>query len=142
LVNKGQPLIELDNILTHADLNAVRQQLNAIDLQIKREQEFYLLVSALRPKIISSIMSMDSDFLKPEIDDEIVEQRYRAHVSKLRTLLGELRRSQSEQVVNDASIKKLESVIPISRKHSKALETLFDKGLASEADYLEKKKDT
>lgn len=142
MVNKGQPLIELDNILTHADLNAVRQQLNAIDLQIKREQEFYLLVSALRPKIISSIMSMDSDFLKPEIDDEIVEQRYRAHVSKLRTLLGELRRSQSEQVVNDASIKKLESVIPISRKHSKALETLFDKGLASEADYLEKKKDT
>lgn len=139
LVEKGQPLLELDNILTHADLNAVRQQLKANDLLLKQEQEFYLLGSNLRPKVINAIALTDSDFIEPVIDDVIVAQRYRAHISKLKTLLGELRRSQSEQIVNDASIKKLESVIPISRKRSEAFNTLLDKGLASEAEYLERK---
>lgn len=61
-------------------------------------------------------------------------QQYQAQLGSLRSALT---KAQSEKIANLETIKKLEQTLPMVTKRATALHSLYQKNMASEAEYLE-----
>jgi hemolysin D len=61
-------------------------------------------------------------------------QQYQAQLSSLHS---GLKKVQSEKIGNQETIKKLQQTLPMITKRAQALESLYKKNMASEAEYLE-----
>ncbi|MEN0036678.1 MAG: HlyD family type I secretion periplasmic adaptor subunit [Cellvibrio sp.] len=154
-VNKGDPLIELDRTITAADQSRMQQELHNASLNLagaEALQSFLTNGTNVKTKADvqqKSLPTMATDIqlkvhaaIKPTETEILLHQQktweqWQQYLAQLSSLHSGLKKVQSEKVANQETIKKLEQTLPMITKRADALESLYAKNMASEAEYLE-----
>jgi hemolysin D len=154
-VNQGDALIELDRTITAADQSRMQQELHNASLNLAGAEALQaFLVSTSNPKItgdkkLSLQPSVATDIqlkvhtaIKPTETEILLHQQktweqWQQYQAQLSSLHSGLQKVQSEKIGNQETIKKLQQTLPMITKRAQALESLYAKNMASEAEYLE-----
>ena len=142
-VKQGQPVIELDTTLTHADKKRLELELHSARQRMAVNHAMLaLLESAAQPARISEAASFtldlpaDTSAQDITLHKNLLKQQWLQYQSQLSVLQNSLVRNQAEQAAAQAVIAKLEQTLPIAEKRAATQKTLHNKGFASENDYL------
>lgn len=154
-VNQGDALIELDRTITAADQARMQQELHNASLNLAGAEALQAFLAnsdnmktnsdakkILQPrtateielKVHASIKSTETEILLHQQKTWEQWQQYQAQLSSLHSGLQKV---QSEKIRNQETIKKLQQTLPMITKRAQALESLYAKNMASEAEYLE-----
>lgn len=164
-VKEGDPLIELDRTITAADQARMQQELHNASLNLAGSEALQALIADQqntaeknsqqpnnqqhqrinqhkKPVAASELALVIDEKLTLSASEILLHQRktweqwqqYQAQLSSLRSALS---KAQSEKIANLETIKKLEQTLPIITKRATALRSLYQKNMASEAEYLE-----
>jgi hemolysin D len=150
-VNQGDALIELDRTITAADQSRMQQELHNASLNLagaEALQQFLVNHSDLtdkknrQPNTASEIqLSVHADIKPTETEILLHQQKtweqWQQYQAQLSSLHSGLKKVQSEKIGNQETIKKLQQTLPMITKRAQALESLYVKNMASEAEYLE-----
>ncbi|MGV8835107.1 HlyD family type I secretion periplasmic adaptor subunit [Cellvibrio sp.] len=150
-VNQGDALIELDRTITAADQARMQQELHNASLNLagaEALQQFLVnqsdsnekkniqpnMATEVELKVHASIEPTETEILLHQQKTWEQWQQYQAQLSSLHS---GLKKVQSEKIGNQETIKKLQQTLPMITKRAQALESLYAKNMASEAEYLE-----
>jgi hemolysin D len=162
-VNQGDALIELDRTITAADQARMQQELHNASLNLagaEALQSFLVSTSglttdpntnkntnvnnrlAMPPSMSTEIELKVHAAIKPTETEILLHQQktweqWQQYQAQLSSLHSGLKKVQSEKVGNQETIKKLQQTLPMITKRAQALESLYAKNMASEAEYLE-----
>ncbi|MFC3116256.1 HlyD family type I secretion periplasmic adaptor subunit [Cellvibrio fontiphilus] len=150
-VNQGDALIELDRTITAADQSRMQQELHNASLNLagaEALQQFLVNYSDLtdkknrQPNTASEIQLNVHANIKPTETEILLHQQktweqWQQYQAQLSSLHSGLKKVQSEKIGNQETIKKLQQTLPMITKRAQALESLYAKNMASEAEYLE-----
>ncbi len=138
-VQKGEPLIELDNTLTFADQTRTEAEIKMTERNLAVSNALLDLLSlpAKQQKVVQFDQLMldqsDPDYL---LHKKILWQQWQQYWSQKQVLENSLVRTEAEQSAIKAEIQKLQQTLPIITRRSKKVKALFDKNYASEDEYL------
>lgn len=164
-VNQGDALIELDRTITAADQARMQQELHNASLNLAGAEALQqVLVNPsgsetgattnahkntnknIKPTILPS-MATEIELkvhaaIKPSKTEILLHQQktweqWQQYQAQLSSLHSGLKKVQSEKIGNQETIKKLQQTLPMITKRAQALESLYAKNMASEAEYLE-----
>lgn len=157
-VNQGDALIELDRTITAADQARMQQELHNASLNLagaEALQQFLVNAASsqdttqnptqnshptintatdIQLNVHAAIKPTETEILLHQQKTWEQWQQYQAHLSSLHSGLQKV---QSEKIGNQETIKKLQQTLPMITKRAQALESLYAKNMASEAEYLE-----
>ncbi|MCW8883870.1 MAG: HlyD family type I secretion periplasmic adaptor subunit [Motiliproteus sp.] len=139
-VNKGDPLIALDNTLHQADIQRLDTELQQRQLESLRMAAFERWLAAnkqgTKPPIldISSANHSQSNIQRQQY---LLIQQTAEIRARLQSLDNEVKRQQAEQRMTDAEIAKKQRVIPVLKQRVDALDKLQQKQYGSRLQYLE-----
>ena len=166
-VNQGDALIELDRTITAADQSRMQQELHNASLNLagaEALQDFLVSTSGsataastntnihkstnknikntVQPNMATEIELNVHAAIKPTETEILLHQQktweqWQQYQAQLSSLHSGLKKVQSEKMGNQETIKKLEQTLPMITKRAQALESLYAKNMASEAEYLE-----
>jgi hemolysin D len=160
-VNQGDALIELDRTITAADQSRMQQELHNASLNLAGAEALQqFLVNAAnaassqdttqnpkqnsQPNIntATDIQLNVHAAIKPTETEILLHQQktweqWQQYQAQLSSLHSGLQKVQSEKIGNQETIKKLQQTLPMITKRAQALESLYAKNMASEAEYLE-----
>jgi hemolysin D len=154
-VNQGDALIELDRTITAADQARMQQELHNASLNLagaEALQSFLVNTSGiktntdskqtLQPSAATEIELKVHADIKPTETEILLHQQktweqWQQYQAQLSSLHSGLKKVQSEKIGNQETIKKLQQTLPMITKRAQALESLYAKNMASEAEYLE-----
>lgn len=154
-VNQGDALIELDRTITAADQARMQQELHNASLNLAGAEALQaFLVSTenqetnadtklnLQPRMATEIELKVHAAIKPTETEILLHQQktweqWQQYQAQLSSLHSGLKKVQSEKIGNQETIKKLQQTLPMIAKRAQALESLYAKNMASEAEYLE-----
>lgn len=154
-VNQGDALIELDRTITAADQARMQQELHNASLNLAGAEALQaFLVSTsnpeanadtklnLQPNMATEIELKVHAAIKPSETEILLHQQktweqWQQYQAQLSSLNSGLQKVQSEKIGNQETIKKLQQTLPMITKRAQALESLYTKNMASEAEYLE-----
>lgn len=150
-VKEGQELIELDTTLTFADQNRLQKELQSLKLNVGVNRalvngfDYYLNSDSL------DLLELDADGLidfpvsttdlEMKFYRDFFDEQWQQYRSQHHSLLSALKKTQYERAAVDASIKKYEQTVPITRKLSETLKGLKEKKFVSEVDFLQAERD-
>ncbi|WP_331347118.1 HlyD family type I secretion periplasmic adaptor subunit [Cellvibrio sp. UBA7661] len=144
-VNQGDALIELDRTITAADQSRMQQELHNASLNLAGAEALQQFLTDKSPSNIKSPagiqLNVPADIKPTEIElllhQQKTWQQWQQYQAQLSSLHSGLKKVQSEKVANQETIKKLQQTLPMVSKRAQALESLYAKNMASEAEYLE-----
>lgn len=150
-VNQGDALIELDRTITAADQARMQQELHNASLnlagaealqQFLANQSDSLDKKNPQPSTATDIQLKVHAAIKPTETEILLHQQktweqWQQYQAQLSSLHSSLKKVQSEKIGNQETIKKLQQTLPMITKRAQALESLYAKNMASEAEYLE-----
>ncbi|MDR7090207.1 HlyD family type I secretion periplasmic adaptor subunit [Cellvibrio fibrivorans] len=164
-VNQGDALIELDRTITAADQARMQQELHNASLNLagaEALQSFLVSTSGsttdastnthqntnknikptTQPSMATEIELKVRAAIKPSETEILLHQQktweqWQQYQAQLSSLHSGLKKVQSEKIGNQETIKKLQQTLPMITKRARALESLYAKNMASEAEYLE-----
>jgi hemolysin D len=150
-VNQGDALIELDRTITAADQARMQQELHNASLNLagaEALQQFLVNQSDSldekkpQPNAATDIQLKVHAAIKPTETEILLHQQktweqWQQYQAQLSSLHSGLKKVQSEKIGNQETIKKLQQTLPMITKRAQALESLYAKNMASEAEYLE-----
>lgn len=150
-VNQGDALIELDRTITAADQARMQQELHNASLnlagaealqQFLANQSDSLDKKNPQPNTATDIQLKVHAAIKPSEAEILLHQQktweqWQQYQAQLSSLHSGLKKVQSEKIGNQETIKKLQQTLPMITKRAQALESLYAKNMASEAEYLE-----
>jgi hemolysin D len=150
-VNQGDALIELDRTITAADQARMQQELHNASLNLagaEALQQFLVNQSDSldkknpQPNTATDIQLKVHAAIKPTETEILLHQQktweqWQQYQAQLSSLHSGLKKVQSEKIGNQETIKKLQQTLPMITKRAQALESLYAKNMASEAEYLE-----
>jgi hemolysin D len=164
-VNQGDALIALDRTITAADQARMQQELHNASLNLagaEALQAFLVNTSdsqaskqtstdkitnkhinnKTQPSMATEIVLNVHAAIKPSETEILLHQQktweqWQQYQAQLSSLHSGLKKVQSEKIGNQETIKKLQQTLPMITKRAQALESLYAKNMASEAEYLE-----
>jgi hemolysin D len=154
-VNQGDALIELDRTITAADQSRMQQELHNASLNLAGAEALQsFLVNASDAAIDANTKSTTQPSMATEIELNVhasinpteteillhqqkTWEQWQQYQAQLSSLHSGLKKVQSEKIGNQETIKKLQQTLPMITKRAQALESLYAKNMASEAEYLE-----
>ncbi|HEY0894902.1 MAG TPA: HlyD family type I secretion periplasmic adaptor subunit [Cellvibrio sp.] len=144
-VNQGDALIELDRTITAADQSRMQQELHNVSLNLAGEEALQRFLTSESPPVIQSSgrihLKMPEGVTPTETElllhQQKTWQQWQQYQAQLSSLHSGLKKVQSEKVANQEIIKKLQQTLPMISKRAQALESLYAKNMASEAEYLD-----
>lgn len=144
-VNQGEALIELDRTITAADQARMQQELHNASLNLAGTEALQRFLSNSTQLAINSAADIQLNVhadIKPADAEILLHQQktweqWQQYQAQLSSLHSGLQKVQSEKIVNQETIKKLQQTLPMITKRAQALESLYAKNMASEAEYLE-----
>lgn len=148
-VEVGQPLVELDQEQTAADLSRLEQENLQNRLNYHRLNYFKHFLEGIERDVIKGVIlaleaAKDTDWQWPEADvyqhqqqSLLLLQQQKNIQSGLLRLRKQLANKQAEQQVNEALINKLKGTLPLVTQRVEALRKLMHKQMAARAQYLE-----
>lgn len=144
-VNQGDALIELDRTITAADQSRMQQELHNASLNLAGAEALQQFLTAISPSSIRSAAGITLKIpvdIKPSETELLLHQQkiweqWQQYQAQLSSLHSGLKKVQSEKIGNQETIKKLQQTLPMITKRAQALESLYTKNMASEAEYLE-----
>jgi len=128
-VQAGQPLVELDTTLTHAESERFRAELYANQANLLVNE--YLLVYLASE---TQIEPQNSNTLTPTYL-RLLDEKWQSYTSQRDVLAREYGAAVAETEVSFELIKKLEQTLPIATKRADNFETLRGQQFVSENDY-------
>ena len=141
-VLQGQPLIELDSTLTHADEQRLRNELyslrmnqavnNGLMALLQQPEQGVLGFSELTLPAVDSATQKDRQLHK-----QLLWQQWQQFFTQYQTLQSTLAKNKAEQSVTQEVIVKLQKTLPIINKRTQKMHQLHQKHFASETEYLE-----
>lgn len=156
-VKEGDPLIELDRTITSADQARMQQELHNASLNLASSEALQALITDQQHADKKSLdkkgqgnKPVSASELKLVIDKKLnlsaseillhqqkTWEQWQQYLAQLSSLHSALTKAQSEKVANQETIKKLEQTLPMISKRADGLRSLYQKNMASEAEYLE-----
>lgn len=154
-VNQGDALIELDRTITAADQARMQQELHNASLNLAGAEALQAFLAnsdnmktnsdakkILQPRTATEIELKVHASIKPTETEILLHQQktwelWQQYQAQLSSLHSGLQKVQSEKIRNQETIKKLQQTLPMITKRAQALESLYAKNMASEAEYLE-----
>lgn len=143
-VAAGQPLIELDSVLTLADEKRFSSELQRAQLRLAVNQVLVALLEmplALQSEVTFSSLQMPAIESAAEQDlalhRRIVWQKWQEYQAQFQSLKSSLDRNSAERAATQENINKLEKTVPIISRRAATLKDLYSKNFASELDYLQ-----
>lgn len=164
-VNQGDALIELDRTTTAADQARMQQELHNASLNLAGAEALQMFLAntsgsetgasintnkntdenikpTIQPSMATEIELKVHAAIKPTETEILLHQQktweqWQQYQAQLSSLHSRLKKVQSEKIGNQETIKKLQQTLPMITKRAQALETLYAKNMASEAEYLE-----
>lgn len=154
-VHQGDALIELDRTITAADQSRMQQELHNASLNLAGAEALQsFLVNASDAAIDANSKSTTQPSMATEIELSVhasinpteteillhqqkTWEQWQQYQAQLSSLHSGLKKVQSEKIGNQETIKKLQQTLPMITKRAQALESLYAKNMASEAEYLE-----
>lgn len=142
-VSQGQPLIELDTTLTHADKTRLASDLQKANLRL-----------SVSRAVLNMLQRQDGTFESGAVDESLLvlprdtsaedaalyasmlHQQWLEYRSQLQSLRAGLAKNQAEQAASQETIAKLAQTLPITEQRAARLKSLHAKEYASENDYL------
>ncbi len=154
LVEKGQPLIELDQTLTGADVERLKQEHRFLTLNLLREQSLGKLlwmedqeqiladrdVERFAAAYVEKLAAQYQEPIKSEdltMQSAMAKQKWAEYNAKKSVFESQVQNRYSELAAIEANIKKYQSTIPLITKRVQAMQTLSKDGLIAEARLLE-----
>lgn len=155
-VKAGDPLIELDRTITSAEQARMQQELHNASLNLASSEALQALITDQhtdkksrdkknrhnKPVSASELTLVIDKQLNLSASEVLLHQQktweqWQQYLAQLSSLRSALTKAQSEKVANQETIKKLEQTLPMITKRADALRSLYQKNMASEAEYLE-----
>lgn len=150
-VNQGDALIELDRTITAADQARMQQELHNASLNLASAEALQQFLANQsdsldkknpQPNTATDIQLKVHAAIKPSETEILLHQQktweqWQQYQAQLSSLHSGLQKVQSEKIGNQETIKKLQQTLPMITKRAQALESLYAKNMASEAEYLE-----
>lgn len=138
-VEKGDPLIELDQTLTAADQERATRELEYVGRNIIRQRAFLKLLeypeqNLTLQKVMRTLPRHEDDTTGQQ---DLLWQQWRSYLARRETLQAQLAEKQAEKKASHEIIKQLEATVPLVTRRAQTLKTLADKNLAPEMQYLE-----
>ncbi|MET4797455.1 HlyD family type I secretion periplasmic adaptor subunit [Bradyrhizobium sp. LB11.1] len=132
MVKAGDVLIELDPTITAAEVDHVKSDLVATQLDIAR------LRAALGPGDPIAAFSPPVGASQQEIDlhRQFLASQMAEHTTRLSELDGQLRQKKAESETIAATISKLDATIPLLEERVNVRKYLYDKAIGSKITYL------
>ena len=131
LVQKGEPLIAMDNTDSLADINTVRKDLAAIMLTIRR------LEAELQGNAALLSAEPDTDEQNLSLHRELLEKSLLTQEERLETLEREIDRCMAERSSLQTNLARLTESLPLSEELFRKKSALAEKKLISKADLLQ-----
>ena len=147
-VKEGDPLIELDRTITSAEQARMQQELHNASLNLASSEALQTFIAneqtakVKKPSSASDVVLAIDDALKPAASELLLHQQktweqWQQYQAQLSSLHSALSKARSEKSGNLETIKKLQQTLPMITKRAQALHSLYQKNMASEAEYLE-----
>lgn len=155
-VKAGDPLIELDRTITSAEQARMQQELHNASLNLASSEALQALITDQhtdkkshdkknrhnKPVSASELTLVIDKQLNLSASEVLLHQQktweqWQQYLAQISSLHSALTKAQSEKVANQETIKKLEQTLPMITKRADALRSLYQKNMASEAEYLE-----
>jgi hemolysin D len=149
-VTAGQPLIELDSTLTHADKSSLTGELRRAKLRLSVDQS---LIESLKDnqeeagstgkepliKFTAELFLNQGD--EPTSADELVyrqllQQQWEQYNSQRKVLESTLIKTKAEQAATQESVIKLQKTLPIVNRRAEKMQQLLAQNFASEDEFL------
>lgn len=140
LVEAGQPLVELDKSITHADLKRLSQDLNYSKHNLYRALN---IRKKLKPTNTVSLQNKQFGLLADLTEEQIeyqnawVEGKWREYRIQYSRLEQRLNTQLAELSVNDSDITRYEAVLTILSKRTASMKNLTANNFVSEEQYFE-----
>lgn len=139
LVEKGQPLIVLDQTLTFADQERLIKELNFVESEINRQKALSRLLKSPQQNFNYDKLSIKARELNITESQQLalLWQEWQSFQSKRDSLRAEIQERVSECQASKERITLLDATIPLVAKRAEAIKSLLKKDLAAEAIWLE-----
>ncbi|MDX1692814.1 MAG: HlyD family type I secretion periplasmic adaptor subunit [Ketobacteraceae bacterium] len=142
-VEQGQPLIELDSVVTKADQNRI--VLEITNLEQRAAVNNGLLALLELPESEQNALSFDqlklgsdhSGALNNQVYKQLLWQTWQDYTSQIKAHESTLAKTLAEVEVTKAVIGKLEQILPITEKRVAKLKQLYQQEYVSESEYLD-----
>jgi hemolysin D len=142
-VTIGQPLIELDAVLTVADQNRLASEIDSLSQMISVNQAFLdqlnLPLEQQMQENTSSLLAtnMAAAYAKEgSLHAELLRFQWRQYWSERQALYRSLDIASAEKSMTLEVISKLEQTLPIAVQRASNLNTLLNQSFIAETDYL------
>ena len=143
-VIKGQPLIELDSTLTHADETRIAGELYRSEFKRAVSQALLSLLSMSESNQINIDFSTLTLPLIPVASDQDVHlykrllwQQWLQYRAEKQTLQSTSTKTNAEYAAAQETVTKLEQILPIISRRTSVMKELYIKNYASELEYLQ-----
>lgn len=142
-VSAGEPLVELDQALTQAEQERLRNELQFVQLNLVRKQSFLALLKGadaelpVSVKELSLASTIELTSTQRQVQKSLLWQEWRDYQSQLGALNSQLHNRMAEHQVSVALVEKLQGTLPLVTKRTEAVRSLLEKSLAPEIQYLE-----
>lgn len=148
-VQKGEPLVELDQSITKADQQRLMNELHLTELELLRHEEMGKLLT-IHQKNKKNDADLDqefetfkekfptnSSFQEIQYHRQLLLQQWQQYLSEYNALKSNYAQQVAEKESIEALIKKFKGTLPLIKKQSAALKKLVDQKLAAEMTWLE-----
>ncbi|MBU3068276.1 HlyD family type I secretion periplasmic adaptor subunit [Aestuariicella sp. G3-2] len=153
-VVKGQPLVELDQVATDAEVIRIEQELRHARLAWLRGQ--HLLQALQNPAKIGqteSVAKNNEKLIVPTLrigeqlgitltseelpaQQALLQQAWADYLARLKSLQSQKQERIASLATNSAQISQIEQTLPLINRRTEALKKLVDQKMAPEMDYL------
>ncbi len=140
LVEAGQSLVELDQSLTHADLNKLSHDLMFARLNLYRALS---IRNKLKPNEVLLELKRLSEWFttlpseKRMYQNAWIDQNWLQFTTQLNGLEQKLKTQSAELEINHSDIERYEAVLPILTKRAESMKNLSTEKYVSNEQYLE-----
>lgn len=133
----GDPLIELDQTLTHADKQRLAVSLNNAQLEKQRLEQFiHLLEGKTDLDSLDIARNLQVDGAELNYQNQLLSQQWLQYRSRLAALHSTLAAKQAELETTQAHIERLQQTLPIIRNRAEKIKQLMQQKMAAEEDFL------
>jgi hemolysin D len=143
-VKQGDVLVELDRTSTAADQARMEQELRTSTLDLAGAQALHGLLGAPKTSIRSAAqihLLLSTDITLPEsentIRQQMVWQQWQQYQAQLSGLYSSQQKAEAEKSYSTETLKKLQQTLPMITKRAQGMESLYQKKMAAEIQYME-----
>lgn len=136
-VEAGDLLIELDATAASADTARLENDLATARLQAARAEAFLQGLEEGEPDL-KAVPGIDADRLANE--RRLLHSQWHEYKTKLERIEADITRREAEQRSTRAMVNKLELTLPIIEHREEIFQSLYEQGVVSEQEYLERKR--